>query len=1323
MSSSGCPKNVVLLSAFLVLVVGEVACSHNEAEKFFNILCDPYQSNISENGCRSDSLETIAAKVEADSSVQIEIGLPLLHLNALVNFANLSSLTINGQPDMTEIVCPSHSNMSVGIVLHDIKQTVSLKNLKLTFCGAEVQNMFEDDLSFTSALSLLYCMNIEIDRLVITKSKGVGLTILNHRGGTVIVTSTALTENQQPREYIGKSLLGGGGLNLQLGRYQSNQYLNMTFSFENCTFENNVQHIKQYNFLFTNAEGEVQKGSGRGGGVHMYIRTGVSDVHVSFLDCKFIANKAFVGGGIASKISAGTLDRKTANITVLIKDSLFEHNGCSDTQRTGFGGGIYLTFSSYLYALTITNSHYIMENVHFNENCATIGGGVFYSSYHRKTEFGSLADNSMLFDNCTFEKNKAHIGSAVLVIPNTFMKSSTGQTVNPTFENCQFLENLVFTTSSSKHRAQVSAGVGTVYSTQTNIQFQGYNVFCHNWGSPVYMVNGVVNMTHSSVRFYNNTALDGGAVALIGSSTMIVGPNDYEFIKNRALHYGGALHVLLIDSTDFSISRSCFIQYSDNNNDFLSNKWNANVTFLGNRAKDCTAGHAIYATTLYPCQVTRNGTVEQPTYTFIRVEDVFLARGVTFDNDTALQPQMATDGTLFHSTKPTLLMVIPGEMYEHGVTVLDDLHQEINSSFRATINKAANFVRLNSDFSRFVGGSIQLSGKPHKTGSLYLQTISPRQTYIQLDVHLVDCPPGFKLNENSKCVCNVDAYVGLFKCQIERLHCHLVPGYWAGLVPLASNESQLVTSQCPFCDYTLDSSGFAVSLPQSYSQLSRAVCGETRTGVVCGMCTDNYTVHFHSPGFLCKPAEPVGCKLGWLFYILSELLPVTVLFIIVLVFNISFTSGAVNGFILFSQMLASLDIDASGVINYPESARKSIKGWTQGYRVMYGFFNLEFFNSDSLSFCMKRGASALDMLAVKYITIIYALFLIAVVIWIINKFGGKCCGKFCRITTVKTSVIHGVSTFLIICYAQCVKVSLKLLVPVYFYMEESSSFQPPPSVWLNGELKYFSTEHLPYAIPALIFLLTIGLIPPLLLLSYPLLNKVITFIGCENSKIVNFISRLLPINYLKPILDSFQGCFKDNMRFFAGMYFLYRWLILLIDISASGFSTYYTSIVTVLVAMLVIHAVCQPYVNRMYNILDSLLFCNLIIINALSFFNYFRSFVQRRLRQGVTILPAVVQLILIYLPLALMYLYLITLFLKNVLNYCGCKIPCKHFFHSKKSNVLLKLSQIYANDSNSSDEEFSHSRIDDEELDYTSRCAYVSNGIDSESTQSNISTY
>ena len=115
-----------------------------------------------------------------------------------------------------------------------------------------------------------------------------------------------------------------------------------------------------------------------------------------------------------------------------------------------------------------------------------------------------------------------------------------------------------------------------------------------------------------------------------------------------------------------------------------------------------------------------------------------------------------------------------------------------------------------------------------------------------------------------------------------------------------------------------------------------------------------------------------------------------------------------------------------------------------------------------------------------------------------------------------------------ICYTQCIKVSLGLLIPLHIHVEYKSQFRPPLRVWFNGELMYFHKEHLPYALPALFCLLTIGLVPPALLLTYPLLNKVLAIIGLENQRVINVISQRLPMSSLKPLLDSFQGCFKET---------------------------------------------------------------------------------------------------------------------------------------------------------------------------------------------------
>ena len=824
------------------------------------------------------------------------------------------------------------------------------------------------------------------------------------------------------------------------------------------------------------------------------------------------------------------------------------------------------------------------------------------------------------------------------------------------------------------------------------------------------------------MSFVNNSGFNGGALGLIGSSRMTVGANNfYQFINNSALYRGGAVYVLLTDSIDFISSRSCFIQYvPDDDTATFHMEWNINFTFTGNKAKTGSDGHSIYVTSLLPCQVVREGSFNRPEYLFLNASDVFTAQGIIFDNDTTLQPQIATDEKLIHSTKRSPLKIIPGERYEHGVELTDDFSHPTEMSFRVAVNKILDGDKIDST-SSFVRDKIQMRGNPGESATLYLGPLSPRQNYVELKVELLECPLGYKLNDNYICVCDMSAHLGIFKCDLEKFHSHLLPGFWAGLIDTGTQGgTELVTSRCPFCNYSNNMkvesdavSEFAIVLPRNFSELSKTVCGKTRTGVVCGRCRDGYTVHFHSPGFLCKPAEPAGCKLGWLFYILSELVPVTAVFITVLVLNISFTSGAVNGFILFGQILDSFIIDASGIITFPKSIRSGIRDWIQRYQVIYGFINFDFFNSESLSFCLWEKASALDMLAMKYVTILYTLVLIVAVIWLMNKYGGSFCGRFCRITVIRASVVHGISTFLVICYAKCVKVSLDLLIPVW---PERKGMEFPARVWLNGDLLYFRSGHLPYAIPSLLCLATIGVIPLVLLLTYPLGNKVLFFFGCDDLNAVNFISQKLSITSLKPLLDSIQGSFKDNFRFFAGLYFLYRWVIPIIIAISDGFGYYYPILGGVLLFILTVHTICQPYVKRIHNIIDTLLFANLALINFLSFFNYFKVRSQWQKHRGVTVTPTIIQLFLIYLPLIVTSVYLLVITFKKLFNYCNQRRSKKFFIKlssPKKAHTLRGLiesisTSVKAKDSNMEEEEEEHSidRLEDEDTEYTNRYEY-----------------
>ena len=192
---------------------------------------------------------------------------------------------------------------------------------------------------------------------------------------------------------------------------------------------------------------------------------------------------------------------------------------------------------------------------------------------------------------------------------------------------------------------------------------------------------------------------------------------------------------------------------------------------------------------------------------------------------------------------------------------------------------------------------------------------------VEMSSH--SCAPGFL---GDPCGCKESE---MLKCIDERAY--VIHGYWVG----ECANGTLCTGSCPygFCSY--NGSTYHI-LPRTVSDLDEYICGDTRTGVLCGECRDNYSVSYHSYSYACTPND--YCRYGWLLYIVSELLPLIIFFIIVVVFNISFTSGAINSFILFAQLQDTLAIHGGGKIYSSSSHFISISEF------VYRFFNFEFFS-------------------------------------------------------------------------------------------------------------------------------------------------------------------------------------------------------------------------------------------------------------------------------------------------------------------------------------------------------------------------------------------
>lgn len=191
-----------------------------------------------------------------------------------------------------------------------------------------------------------------------------------------------------------------------------------------------------------------------------------------------------------------------------------------------------------------------------------------------------------------------------------------------------------------------------------------------------------------------------------------------------------------------------------------------------------------------------------------------------------------------------------------------------------------------------------------------------------------------------------------------------------------------------------------------------------------------------------------------------------------------------------------------------------------------------------------------------------------------------------------------------------------------------------PRVFRMGDLEFMGKEHIGYAFLALFFLTTLIIIPPLFLIIEPISYKLLPENVFDWRKVRYFCSKC---NSIRPFLDSLQGCFKDNCRYFAGFYLIYRSIPDFTFAIVNSRLEVYAIVQFLLIFMLALHTWAQPYRNSIHNHIDTAIFTNMLIINTLTYFRYFES--QSTPFAYLLSIATYIQLFLVYIPIAILFLF------------------------------------------------------------------------------------
>ena len=1175
------------------------------------------------------TLSYAVSQIVEKANVTIKLHSEFITLDTVVHFDQWTNVILKGQgKDITSIKCnyTTTHNESMGLVFNN-SNGIQLQQLSITHCSVKIST--NNNQKFSSGLVIKNTSYVTLYNISITNNDGFGAMLTNNMGN-IIVNYSQFANNSIKMDT--HQIQGGGGMVIVVSQ--------CSFDSKSCN-DSNTNLTGNYiisNSIFCNNHHSSAANSDMwslsyGGGLNIFLRWRANGNTFKITNSTFKNNIAVGGGGMGLTIC----DTASHNMILIDEGCKYINN---NVVKNGGGGGIKISvypIRKIENAQLPKNNNITIRNTTFQGNTALYGGGtsVFIAAVNKAV---SDISNTLLFTNCTWIENKSPASTAVDIVPEVHEQIESNAIALPIFEDCNILHNHPGHIS-GKNQAYFS-GQGVFLISKILVKFKGVNTFCNNSVTPLLILSSIVYIeSNSTMTFKYNRGLKGGALKLHGFSMISYDNNvTFNFINNKADIVGGAIYVSNEDPHYSFASHLCFFENRSNSNNVFFN-------FTNNHSPP--PSNTIYVTSLHPCKYFCSKAAFP--FAYNPFENISCLGHFHFQNTDKIHYNVTTDASdiVLNSTS---IIAIPGHSTFIPVVFYDDIGQNVTNVTHFTTNISHNTAKLDPSSLISYNNHITLLGTPGSNGVLTIMPTGNSSCYTQLNFLLSPCPPGYVL-VNESCHCSVlvnnsyDLYTydGILSCDDRSMSIYITPGDWIGYIDESGKdikEYNLYTGVCPFgyCNVRKTFRGRLVEIknhvPLSKSALCQQICVNNRQGILCGQCIPGTSVAFNSESFQC------------INHVLFELIPIVILFAIILYFNISFTNGAAYSIVFAIQHIEMLKIFVHGSVHYENI------GYIEALNILYNIFNLEFFKIKRLQFCLWNNANTLDMLAIKYVSIVFAVSLIFLLVYCMNH----CCMRYCR---RRGSMVHGLTAFLIICYSQCTSVTVSILTPLKLQRHVVV-------VYLAGQMEYFDSEHIRYAIPAVLFLCLIIIPVPLILSCDPVLLKLE-----GRFKMCQLWTRCR--EHFKPLLDSFQGCFKDNMRCFAGIFFFYRFLISIVSLIYHEQNGYYYNLELALIVILVIQSIAQPFRKTSHNVIASLFICNLVLINSLTI----------RIVTWVNRISHIwhlqlIQIVLLTLPLLVGIIWIV----KQVICYfikrkCGHKLSYNCCCYSTDDGDDINISLIY----------------------------------------------
>ena len=395
------------------------------------------------------------------------------------------------------------------------------------------------------------------------------------------------------------------------------------------------------------------------------------------------------------------------------------------------------------------------------------------------------------------------------------------------------------------------------------------------------------------------------------------------------------------------------------------------------------------------------------------------------------------------------------------------------------------------------------------------------------------CPPWFFADNTSNSGCSCIGIHLEVECGSDFPLLHF--GY---CMTYNSSTGNTEYGACPYItrykySTTIVGNVLYIELPSNASILNEFMCGPlNREGPLCGKCKDGYGTALYSYTLECRKCWVHGY--GWVLYWALELLPITVMYFLVVIFHIRATSSPLSALVFMSQIVVY-------TIRLNTPLHMYIENKITGYLhitlkvllVLCGIWSLDFFRVVIPPFCVSSSLKTVHALTLEYLVAFYPIFLILITFICIklhdNNFRPivrlwkpfhRHFVHFRRRWDSKASVINAFTTFLFLAFSKILFVTFTLLYTfnIQYRNYNHHSRQKKCILYYDPTVKCHTQEHLIFAAIAVCVMVMFILTPTILLILYPtkLFRRCIACCGFRRWHALHIF------------VESFQGQYKDG---------------------------------------------------------------------------------------------------------------------------------------------------------------------------------------------------